>query len=66
MRKRAVLACLVGPGSQDPIVEPFVVCSLVVGSHVEPAQISKLGDAHKVYGRRLRGDVKCGDPRALC
>lgn len=37
----------------------------MIGGHVESAQISKLGDTHKVCMRCLCGDVECGHPRTF-
>ena len=61
----AVFACLVGPSSQHSIIKSLISFSLMIGGHVESAQISKLGDAHKVRMRCLCGDVECGHPRTF-
>lgn len=37
----------------------------MAGSHLEPAQISELGDAYKVRIRCLHGNVECGQPRKV-
>lgn len=65
MRESALFTSLIGPSPQHPIIESLISFSLMIGGHVESAQIAKLGETHKVCMICLCGDVECGHPRTF-